>query len=144
MAQKRATYYVYGSDDTCLDIQKYIEDAGVILSVRDMKKDPLTEAELDRLLGHLPLNHFINPISPGFKARGLDAAIPDREDMFRILAEDPSLLRRPILKTVRLLTVGCDKKKIAEMLQFGRENDTGPHENHGRRNGSRATAASGK
>lgn len=117
---KSATYMTYGNDERCAEIRKFIEDAGVILKVRDLKDNPLSEFELDRLLGHIPMVHFLNQASPAFRKNKLDEALPERDEVLRLIAEDPSLLRRPIIKTARLFTVGCDKKKIAEMLQISR------------------------
>jgi len=122
MAEKRAKYLTYGKDERCDEIRKFIEDAGIRLLVRDMKTDPLSVDELKNLLGHISLIHFLNPASEAYSKKGLDKGLPERDEVFRMMAEDPSLIRRPIIKTVRLITAGCDKKKISEMLQI---NDNG-------------------
>ncbi len=118
MPEKRAKYLTYGKDERCDEIRKFIEDAGICLIVRDMKTDPLSVDELKNLLGHNSITHFLNPASEAYSAKGLDKGLPERDEIFRMMAEDPTLIRRPVIKTVRLITAGCDKKKISEMLQI--------------------------
>ena len=118
MAQKRASFMTYGNDERSEAIRQFIEEAGVQLDIRDWKKSPPTVAELRKLLGHIPIKHFLNPTSPSYAKKKLDEAIPSREEVLAMIVEDPSLLRRPMVKTSRLLTVGYDKKKISEMLQL--------------------------
>ena len=120
MPQKSATYFGFGEEDQCADVRKLIEDAGVHLSHRDMAKDPLSPRELVLLFGHNPLSYFINQASKEYTELGLDKRQPDRREMLEILAENPGLLRRPIIQAARLVTVGCNKEKISEMLQIGR------------------------
>ena len=146
MAQKRATYMTYGDSQRCTEIRKFLEDAGVILDVRDIKKDPLSERELDLVLGHIPVSHFLNEASLTYKKKGLDKLIPERGEMIHMIAEDPTLLRRPIIKTIRLITIGCDKQKIAEMFQINQNGEPleEPRGNQRRRSTRQAAASSGK
>jgi arsenate reductase-like glutaredoxin family protein len=118
MPQKSAKFLTYGKDERCEEIRKFIERAGIRLIIRDMKTDPLSVDELRSLMGHISLTHFLNPASETYAKKGLDKGLPERDEVFRMMAEDPGLIRRPIVKTVRLITAGCDKKKISEMLQI--------------------------
>ncbi|MCP4685792.1 MAG: hypothetical protein GY867_10160 [bacterium] len=118
MPEKRAKYWTYGKDERCDEMRKFIEDAGIRLLVRDMKTDPPSADELRSIMGHVSLTHFLNSASEAYAEKGLDKALPERDEIFRMMAEDPSLIRRPLIKTIRLVTAGCDKKKISEMLQI--------------------------
>lgn len=119
MAPKRALYYSYGEDEKCAATRKFIEESGVILQTRDLAKNPLSERELTLLFGHLKLDHFLNPSAPSFHEHKLDSTQPPRNEVIKMIAADHTLLRRPIVKAGRLLLIGCDQKKIAEMLQIG-------------------------
>lgn len=144
MPQQTATFMYLGSDENCRDIREFIEEGGVRLQLRDMKVEPLSYRELDKLLGHLPLQHFLNPISPGFKANGFDKEMPTRTEILQKIADDNSLLRIPIIRTTRLITVGCDKKKISDMLQLGRNGSDGtPVDGNARRHNNRSGSRSG-
>jgi len=126
MAPRRATFFCYGDDGLCQETCKFIEDAGVILEKHDIGKDPLSEDDLDRLIGTLSISHFINPASPAYTKLGWDKTAPDRREAIEAMARDYTLIRRPIIRASRLVTIGADKKRIGEMLQLNRPNNEGP------------------
>lgn len=134
MALKRATFISYGNDEWCMDTRKFIENAGVDLEVRDLLKKPFTEEEVDRLLGNWDVNHFLNPVSESFQKLGFDQQLPPRAELIKAIAADPTLLRRPIIRNARLFTIGCDKKRIAEMLQISMNGKSGDEETNGNGN----------
>lgn len=132
MPQKQATYMSYGNDERCEEIRKYIENSGYRLIVRDLSKQPLSVDELDFLFGHNPLLYFVNTASSEYSKLGLGDEMPERRQMLELIAKNPGLLRRPIVRNGRLLTVGCNKAKIAEMLQIN-SNGEAPEETNERR-----------
>ena len=109
MAPKRAKFYSYGQDTLCVETREFIEKAGVLLDVRDIEKQPLSILELKRLFGHINIKHFLNNLSESYSKLGLDKDLPPREKILQMMADDHTLIRRPIVQTMRLLTVGCDK-----------------------------------
>lgn len=150
MPPKRAKFLTYGEDERCAETKKFIEDAGVLLDVRDISERPLSYDEIDRLLRHIDPRHFLNMVSPSFEKHGLDENLPDRHTLIGLIVEDHTLLRRPIIESSRLVTVGCDKKSIALMLQIGmngsrdddeRENDRHNRRSHRNQNAKQPTAA---
>ena len=138
MPPKRATFISYGNDEQCAETRRFIENAGVILDIRDIEKQPLMLDEVSKLVGHFSIEYFINPLSKSFTKFGLDHETPDRDEVIKMIAEDNTLLRRPIIKTNRLFIIGCDRKRISELLQIsmnGRqsaddERDSGPGHQH--------------
>jgi arsenate reductase-like glutaredoxin family protein len=113
----------YGNDEACAETRKFVEDGGVILQVRDIEKEPLSADELFALIGHLRIDHFLNKSAASYTEHRLDKSLPPREEIIKLMAQDHTLLRRPIIKSSRLITVGCDKRKIAEMLQLSNNGD---------------------
>ena len=136
MPQKSATFITYGHDDRCDEVRKFIEDAGIRVNLRDLGVRPFTVEELDLLFGHNPLSYFLNTASSEYTKLGLDKKMPERREMLHIIAQNPGLLRRPIVRNARLLTVGCNKDKIAEMLQINANGEPieegGEHKNEHR------------
>ncbi|MBU8932870.1 MAG: hypothetical protein KOO62_02575 [candidate division Zixibacteria bacterium] len=119
MVPRRAKMFVYGNDDVrCQEVQKFIEGAGILLEVRDTKEDPFHHQELMNLIGFLNISHFLNKMSESYTKHKLDEAKLSREEMIQLILDDHSLLRYPILQSTRLITVGCDQDKIANMLQI--------------------------
>ena len=136
MPPQRAKIYSYGNDEMCADAVKYITDAGVLLDVRDMEKQPLTDLELRQLVGNLEISHFLNPLSPTYSKHKLDENSLPREELLKLMEADHTLLRRPIIKSSRLLMIGCDKRKIQDLLQIN-ENGEAPQVDGNRANGGR-------
>jgi arsenate reductase-like glutaredoxin family protein len=118
MAHKRATFYTYGKDEKADEARRFIEEGGVIVDVRELDKKPLSLDEVEKLIGNLEIQHFINPLSESFDSLNLDDRRINRSEILKAMAEDNTLLRRPIIKSARLVTIGNDRKKIAEMLQI--------------------------
>ncbi len=118
MVPKRATFISYGTDDSCAEARKFIEDSGVLLRLRDLAKNPLTVYELEKLIGHTNIGHFLDTLSESYAKHKLDQNSTPRAEIIKLMAEDHTLIRRPIIQSARLTTVGCDKAKIAQMLQI--------------------------
>ena len=66
MALKRAEYLTYGYDELCVEMRKFIENAGILLDVRDIAEKPLSEEELTRLIGHLQIMDPLVPVGAHF------------------------------------------------------------------------------
>ncbi len=122
MAPKRATFYTFANDTICHDAKQFIEDSGVLLTVRKLDENPLTVFELKNLIGHIDVKHFLNTAAPEYTKLNIAEILHDRKALFQLIADNNSLLRRPIITTIRLITIGCDKKRLAEMLQISQGN----------------------
>jgi arsenate reductase-like glutaredoxin family protein len=118
MAPKRATFLISGTDEKCNETQKFIQEAGVLLTIRDISEKPLSYNELNSMIGFVDIRHFINEVSESYDKHKLGSELPDREAIIKLMAEDNSLIKLPIIITSRLMTIGCDKKRITEMLQL--------------------------
>lgn len=161
MPQRHVTYITYAEDDRCREIRRLIEEAGIIVDVRDLGAQPLSREELDQVLGHIDPRHYLNPLSKAYAKHKLDTGLPPRDELLQLIAEDNTLLKRPIIKTNRLMTIGCDKEAVAVMLQISPESPAEPpdepavetrngvtnggsNNRQGRRRMSAAGAAAGK
>jgi len=144
MAPKSAIYMTYGKDVRCAGTREYIEERGVLLNVRDLEKNPLSVDELDEMLPHIPLKYFLNQSSQAYRKNGLENGLPDRQELLKMMAEDHTLFRRPIIKASRLIMTGCDRKMITEMLELGREREEVKENNRNRRPRHKAAASAGK
>jgi arsenate reductase-like glutaredoxin family protein len=141
MPPKRAEFIICGNDVKTQEIMKFLENAGVILDIRDTQKKPLIYSEIARLIGHFPPEHYLNPNSKSFEKHQLDKETPIRSQLIQFIAEDPTLLRYPIIRTPRLFTIGYDKKKICEMLQIN-PNAKAPQQDEEKENGQPSPAPS--
>ena len=119
MAPRRAQFYSYGTEGPCDEVKKFIENAGILLEVRNIEEKPFSVEELANFIGYLNIKHFLNTSSKSYKKHGLDKLLPKQTEIFKLMAADHTLIKVPIICSKRLVTIGCDKKRIAEMLQIG-------------------------
>ncbi len=125
MALRKVEVLTSGEDEIVNELKPKIEAHEYVVHIRDIEKEPLTEDQVRRLLGHLRLEHFLNPFSDSYAKHKLDEQTSDREEVIQLITADPSLLRRPIFMTTRLMLVGADPGKLSEMLQVDLVGDRG-------------------
>lgn len=135
--QKRVDFYTYPHETNCEEMRQFLQTQDLDLRVRDLTKQPLTYDELNRLIRHIDIKHFINVGSKAYKKHQLDRELPDRNQIITYMAEDNDLLRKPIIIAGRLMTVGCNRQKIMEMLQI-KSNGSDPTESGRSENGRSA------
>jgi arsenate reductase len=94
-----------------------VREAGVELPVREYLRDPLSVAELRRivqLLGVRPID-IARRGEPQFKSLALSDATPDHE-VLRAMAEHPILIERPIVVRSGRAVVGRPPEMVQEIL----------------------------
>ena len=89
--------------------RRYVEERGGSLEMRDLFKAPLSVEELRALLGGRPAATIFAARSPTVKKLGLDPSTLDEERMLALMAEHPTLIRRPLLVRNGELIVGFDR-----------------------------------
>ena len=66
-------------------------------------------AELDRLIGNRDYRLFLNSRNDLYRERGMKENPPSRPEALRLMAENPNLIKRPILVTGREIVLGFDE-----------------------------------
>jgi len=125
---RRVDFYTDPEEPGCDEVREFLATLDLDLRIRDVSSRPLTVPELDGLIRHLDMKHFINTASRAFKKFRLDRETPSRKDTIEMIASDNELLRKPIVVAGRLMTIGCNRFKIMEMLQI-KNNGSDPSEN---------------
>lgn len=94
-------FVCYPKCTTCQKAAKWLEGQGIEATVRDIKQDNPTEAELRawHKLSGLPLKRFFNTSGLQYKALGLKDKLPamSEDEQFALLATDGMLVKRPLL-----------------------------------------------
>ncbi len=94
-------FVCYPKCTTCQKAAKWLEEQGIEATVRDIKQDNPTEAELRawHKLSGLPLKRFFNTSGLQYKALGLKDKLPamSEDEQFALLATDGMLVKRPLL-----------------------------------------------
>lgn len=94
----------------------YLSQLGADIEERDLFKEPLTAAELEALLRDRPAADLFSTKSPRYKAMGLEGKALSNDELIRLMAEEPYLVRRPSFRIGDRLVVGMDTKQLDALL----------------------------
>jgi len=120
---KKVTVYIDPEEKVSDELLGFLSEHELNVRVHDISKKPLTEVQISGLLCHFNLDHFLNTDSRGYKKNKLDRSLPEREEVIRLMAEENSLLKTPIITTNRLMTVGFERQALMDMLQLRTNGD---------------------
>ena len=76
---------------------------------RDLDKQPLSEAELDHLIGARDYKEFLNPRNELYRERNMAQKPPSRPDALKLMSKNPNLIRRPVLVYGSQIIIGFDE-----------------------------------
>jgi arsenate reductase len=115
MRPKPPTLLIKKGCSTCTDAQKWLQQQGTDVTVRDMFADPLDRDTLRRILGGRPVRDLVSTRSPQYRELGLaDKHLSDDAWIDQMVA-NPYLIRRPTLVHNGGLIIGFDKVAYAEL-----------------------------
>jgi arsenate reductase len=84
---------------------------------RDLGKQPMTEAELDTLIGTRPYLDFLNSRNELYREMQMKEKPPTREQALRLMSKNPNLIRRPIFRRGDEWVFGFDAEKVGTLLK---------------------------
>ncbi len=90
----------------CKDSQKaerYFKERRILFHFRDLTEKGLSKGELDNITRVIPIDYLIDRESKRFKDRGMQYMVFDIEEE---LLNDPLLLKTPIVRNEKLVTIG--------------------------------------
>jgi arsenate reductase-like glutaredoxin family protein len=88
---------------------------GVPFRERNIATHPLTVAELDALIGDRPVAEFLHPGSALYRERNMAEHPPSRAEAIRLMAEDPNLILRPVIRAGDRVMARPDEATLAEL-----------------------------
>ena len=92
-------------------------ELGAELVSRDLDKQPLSEKELNDLIGDRDYKLFLNPRNELYRERNMARKIPSREEVIRLMAKNPNLIKRPIVVRGDQLVLGLDVTAYMKLLK---------------------------
>jgi arsenate reductase-like glutaredoxin family protein len=84
---------------------------------RDYAKKPLTAEEIEAIFGDDPIPPFLNTRHAVYKERGFDRKIPSRQELTELIAAEPNLMRRPIVRIGKRVVIGFDKAALGALIK---------------------------
>ena len=85
------------------------------LELRDLGKQPLSEAELETLIGKRDYLLFLNPKNELYRARNMKQKLPSRAEAIKLMAKNPNLIRRPITVAGKKMVIGYDEEALEKL-----------------------------
>ena len=93
-----------------------MQGKGAELELRDIAVDRLTVPELDKLIGGQDYKLFLNTRNELYRERKMGEHPPSRSEALKLLAENPNLIRRPIVIRGKKMVLGFDEKALTRLL----------------------------
>lgn len=94
---------------TCRKARRFMEKRGYLLRFRDLAKNRLSAAELEKLIGKHDHEDFLNPQSELFRKKGMKDHPPSRREAVGLMARNPDLIRRPVIVAGGRVVIGYDE-----------------------------------
>ena len=103
-------FICYPKCTTCKKAQAFLTEQNAVFTLRDIKEENPSEAELRawHAMSGLPLRKFFNTSGLLYKSMNLKDKLPEmsEDEMFALLASDGMLVKRPLLIGENFIRVG--------------------------------------
>ncbi len=90
---------------------------GAELESRDLDKQRLTDAELNELIGDRDYKEFLNTRNELYRTRKMKDHPPSRAEAIKLMAQEPNLIRRPVVLRGSQLVVGLDEEAYRKLVK---------------------------
>jgi arsenate reductase-like glutaredoxin family protein len=89
-----------------------MEKRGFGLHFRDLGKERLSAAELEKLIGQRDHTEFLNPRNELYREGEMKDNPPSRSEAIRLMAKEPNLIRRPVILCGGRVVLGFNEEAI--------------------------------
>jgi len=114
-------FVCYPRCTTCKRAEKWLNERGIAVTIRDIKEDNPTEEELRswREKSGLALKRFFNTSGQKYKELELKDKLPtmSEDEQYALLATDGMLVKRPLLVDEDKVFVGFKEKEWQDILK---------------------------
>jgi Spx/MgsR family transcriptional regulator len=83
---------------------------------REYGKNPFTEKELRDLIGHDPIEPFLNTRTPLYREKNMKQKPPSKEEAIKLMLKDPNLLKRPVIIKGKKKLTGFNEAEVRQLL----------------------------
>ena len=100
---------------TCRKARKFLEKRGYQLYFRDLAKERLSSAELEKLIGNRDHTDFLNTRNETYREENMKENPPSRKEAIKWMSREPNLIRRPVVVAGGRVVLGFDEKGLARL-----------------------------
>ncbi|MDR3676034.1 MAG: ArsC/Spx/MgsR family protein [Acidobacteriota bacterium] len=90
---------------------------GVELDEHDLGKQRLTVDQLDALIGPRNYLDFLNTRNDLYRERKMKQNPPTRDEALKLMAQEPNLIRRPIVIRGGQMVLGYDEEGLRKLTK---------------------------
>ena len=105
------------SCSTCRKAKAFLETHGAVLELRSLDDQPLSEKELDAIIGERDYIPFLSARNELFRQRKMGEHPPSRAEAIRLMAANPNLIRRPVVMRGKHIVLGYDEAAYVDLLK---------------------------
>jgi Spx/MgsR family transcriptional regulator len=117
MARVRIQFLQKPNCTTCRKAKAFLEKRKVELDLRDLGKERLSVGELDALIGERDYRRFLNSRNELYRTRKMGENPPSREEALRLMAAEPNLIRRPVVRRGSEIVLGYDEEGLKQIAK---------------------------
>lgn len=117
MANTKVRFLQKPACTTCRKAKDFLESLGAELELRSLDAEPLSEAELDQLIGSRDYKKFLNPRNELYREQNMAEKPPTRAQAIQLMAKTPNLIRRPVVVRGEELVLGFDETALKNLLK---------------------------
>lgn len=100
---------------TCRKARAALEKRGFELHFRDLGKERLSSEELEKLIGDRDYKDFLNTRNELYRQKNMKENPPSREEAIQMMANEPNLIRRPVIVGGGRIVLGFDEDGIKRL-----------------------------
>lgn len=110
---------VYGikNCDKIRKTKKWLSDNDIEYEFFDLKKEPLTREELKEFVYRVGLETLVNKRGMTWRKLGLKDSKISENDLFEILLEKQTMIKRPVLISGEAILVGYDEDAFEKFVE---------------------------
>jgi arsenate reductase len=92
-------------------------ELGAELETRELDKNPLSEQELQDLIGKRDYRLFLNSRNELYRQKNMAEEMPPREEAIRLMSKNPNLIKRPLVMRGAKIVFGFDVTGYMSLLK---------------------------
>lgn len=117
MPKSRIRFLEKPTCTTCRKAKAYLRKLGADLDARSLDKQQLGKDELDQLIGDRDYKQFLSTRNELYRSRNMKEHPPSRAQAIALMADNPNLIRRPIVIRGKQLVLGYDEEAYKEIVK---------------------------
>lgn len=102
---------------TCRKAKAYLEKLGADIESRSLDTERLSKAELDEIIDDRDYTQFLSARNELYREKNMKEHPPTRSQAIALMAENPNLIRRPLVMRGHRLVIGFDEQAYKEIVK---------------------------